>query len=164
MLIALLSDIHDNTSSMEAALHRADELGCRHLLFMGDLTSLSTLQTMREEWPHPIELVFGNNEIYHDFHLQLAESLPGITHHGTEADIMLDGRHIFFCHYPHVAERQAFTGAYDAVFYGHTHTATHQQGRHTLLANPGEIQGRTGKRSFGIYDTSDGSLRIIRIP
>lgn len=164
MLIALLSDVHDNTSAMVAALRRADTLACRHLLFMGDLTSLSTMQTMREEWKHPIDLVFGNNELYHNFHLQLAESLPGITHHGTEADLALEERRIFFCHHPHIAERQLVKGAYDAVFYGHTHIAAQQRDGHTLLANPGEIQGRTGRRSFGIYDTSDSSLRIVRVP
>lgn len=163
MLIALFSDIHDHTAPMITALHRADALGCQHLLFMGDLTSLSTMQTMREEWPHPIDLVFGNNEQHHDSHLQLAESLPDTTHHGTAASITIDSRRIFFCHYPHTAAREAALGTYDAIFYGHTHIAAQQQGKHSLLANPGEIQGRTGMRSFGIYDTRDSSLRIIRL-
>lgn len=161
MLIALLSDIHDNTGPMTAALHRANELGCRHLLFMGDLASLRTLQTMREEWPYPIDLVFGNNERNLSFHLQLADSLPDTTHHGLEAELTLEGRHIFFCHDPYLAEQQAAKGTYDAVFYGHTHIAVQKHIKTTLLANPGEIQGRTGKRSFGIYNTSNSNLRHI---
>ena len=62
MLVALLSDIHDHTTNLLLALHTAQEQGCSHLLFLGDMAEASTFRTLRDEWPHPIDLVFGNNE------------------------------------------------------------------------------------------------------
>ena len=62
MLVALLSDIHDHTTNLLLALHSAQEQGCSHLLFLGDMAETSTFRTLRDEWPHPIDLVFGNNE------------------------------------------------------------------------------------------------------
>lgn len=161
MLVALLSDVHDHTAHLLEALQQAEALGCTHLLFMGDLVQLSTLRTMREEWQHPIQLVFGNNEWSLRDHEELARLLPNIHHHGQEADIHLEGRRIFFCHAPQTAHRAAATGKYDAVFYGHTHIPSSQHIGNTLLANPGELQGRTRSCSFAIYDTSTNTLHHV---
>jgi hypothetical protein len=65
-------------------------------------------------------------------------------------------------HYPAIARGLA-EGNYNAVFYGHDHTSFNGEVGATLLANPGEIMGRFGTPSFGIYDTEANSFRHVPI-
>lgn len=163
MLIALISDIHDNIGHMLLALRQARQMGCTRLLCMGDLAELSTFRTLREEWPNSIDLVFGNNEYNRKSFLKLAADMPDTRHHGDEADLLIDGRRVFLAHYPETAARALDTDRYDAVFFGHTHVAETLVIRRTLVANPGEVAGVRQPASFGIYDTADNSVRIFWI-
>ena len=163
MRIALLSDIHDHITHLLLALEAARAGGCTHLLFMGDMAELSTFRTLREEWPHPIDFVFGNNEYQVTAFRKLAADSPQTTLHGETADICLDNRRLFFCHLPWTALKAAESGQYDAVFYGHTHAPEIRHLQGTLVVNPGEIYGRQGKPSIGIYDTGSNSARLIHI-
>lgn len=163
MLVALLSDIHDHTTHLLLALHAAHEQGCTHLLFLGDMAGMSTFRTLREEWSHPIDLVFGNNEYETAAFIKAAQKWPDTTLHGAQASVVLDNRRVFFCHLPWHATKAAQGGLFDAVFYGHTHTAEVSWIGHTLVANPGEIQGRQNEPTIGIYDTTTQTVRIITI-
>ena len=51
------------------------------------------------------------------------------------------------------------TGA-DLALFGHTHQAVSERCGGCLLANPGELQGRTGRIGFGVLDTE---TRIINL-
>lgn len=163
MRVALLSDIHDHTTHLLLALCSAREEGCRHLLFLGDMAGTETFRTLREEWPHGIDLIFGNNEWDTRTFMQLAEQWDYTTLHGATADIVLDNRRLFLTHLPWDAARAAETGQYDAVFYGHTHVPAMKQTGKTLLANPGEVYGRHGTPTIGVYETETNTLRIIRL-
>lgn len=163
MRVALLSDIHDHTSHLLLALLAAEEQGCRHLLFMGDMAGMSTFRTLREEWRHPIDLVFGNNEYETGAFRRAAGQWPDTTLHGEYADIILDGRRLYFTHFPWSAAKAAESGLYDAVFYGHTHVPELLKTGRTLIANPGEVYGRQGVPSIGVYDTETNSVSIINI-
>lgn len=163
MLVALLSDIHDHTTHLLLAVHTAREAGCTHMLFMGDMAGMSSFRTLREEWEFPIDLVFGNNEYELQAFHQAAKQWKDTNLHGESAEIVLDGRHIFFCHFPWVATKALQTESYDAVFYGHTHRADVQMIQHTLVANPGDVYGRNGTPSIGIYDTITNSVRLISL-
>lgn len=163
MRIALLSDIHDHTTHLLLAVHAARAEQCEHLLFMGDMASLSTFRTLREEWGHHIDLVFGNNEYEISAFQRAAQQWHRVTLHGECADIILDGRRLFFCHLPWTAGKAAESGNYDAVFFGHTHVPEVRTVRNTLVANPGEVFGRQGKPSIGIYDTESNTVRIVNI-
>lgn len=163
MLVAILSDVHDNITNLLTALAIAERQGCRHLLLAGDIATLSTLRTLREEWEYGIDLVFGNNEWERDAHLKLAEQFHHCNHHGDCADFTLEERRIYMTHYPHIAEQALLRGGYDAVFYGHTHYAEQRIGKNCLIANPGEIAGVRGEPGFAIYNTADNSLRFCKI-
>ncbi len=163
MRIALISDIHDHSTRLLLALARAQGEGCRHLLCMGDVASLSTFRLLCEEWPPGLDLVFGNNEWHRESFLRVADEYPHVTHHGDTAHVTLGGREIFFCHYPHVAAREAESGRYDAVFFGHTHRAELHPATagEPLILNPGDVQGRFGKPSLAVYDTETNAARIL---
>ena len=163
MLIALISDVHDCTENLSAALTLAEEIGCRHLLFTGDMADMSTFRLMRRNWLHEMDLVLGNNDYPRSDFLYGAREWALTRHHGEQADITLDHRRIYMTHFPHSAMRAAESGLYDAVFYGHTHRAEQHMAGSTLVANPGELQGRYGSPSMAIYDTGENSLIHIRL-
>ncbi len=164
MLVALISDIHDHSMRLLQALAQARELGCSHLLCMGDLAQIGTLRLLCEEWTLGADIVFGNNEWQRESFLRVADEYPHATLHGDAATVTLDGRTVFFCHYPHIAARAAESGRYDAVFFGHTHRAELHPavtGKSPLIVNPGDVQGRYGRPSMVVYDTEDNSARLI---
>lgn len=163
MLIALISDIHDNENHLLEALHVAERCGCRHLLCMGDLCELSTLRLLRDNWSHPIDLVFGNNEYDRRSHLSLASGMQGVKHHGDLADITIDSRRIHLSHHKEDASRAIHTGLYDAVFFGHSHAQERLRVGNTLVANPGEICGNRHPAGFAIYDTATNEVTMRRL-
>lgn len=163
MKIALLSDVHDRTTPLLTALATADSMGCRHLLYLGDIVETGTFRLMTEEWPYTMDVVFGNNEIERSAFLRLAQSLPRVRHHGDEGSLILNNKRIFITHYPWIAERAAQSGKYDAVFFGHTHVAEQLHYYNTVIANPGEVGGVRRPSQFAIYDTQDGSLSFVKI-
>lgn len=166
MLIAILSDIHDNVTNMRRALQHAAEVGCTRLLFLGDMTDLGTFSLMLELWKHPLHIVPGNNDFYYDeFRRKATDSFRHVHLYDPVADIVPGGnRRVFMMHEPergaiHTAE----SGEYDLVLYGHTHRPMQQRCGNTILANPGEIQGRYGSAFFAIYDTDAHSLQHVRL-
>lgn len=163
MLVALLSDIHDHTTHLLLALHAAEEQGCTHMIYLGDMATIQTFHTLRNEWEHHIDLVLGNNEYEIYAFREAARLWPRTKLHDNEATITLDNRKLFFCHLPGPAMQAARTGKYDAVFFGHTHVPEISTKGYTLVANPGEVYGRQGKPSIGIYDTSDNTVKILPV-
>lgn len=163
MRVALLSDIHDHVTHLLLALEAARSQGCTHLFFMGDMAELSTFRLLCEEWEHPIDLVFGNNEYQQADFYKLAATREHTPLHGDTADIRLDGRRCFFCHLPGAAQAAAASGLYDAIFHGHTHRAFIRQLGSTILMNPGELQGRQSTPSIGIYDTTAHAVTLVQL-
>lgn len=163
MLIALISDIHDHEMHLIEALREADKCGCRHLLCMGDLSGLNTLRLLRDIWPHPIDLVFGNNEDDRKSHLSLASGMRDLHHHGTEGDLSLGGRRIFITHHMEDAAHAVEKQLYDAVFFGHTHVQEQLMIRRTLVANPGEICGNRCPAGFAVYNTDTNEVTMRRL-
>lgn len=166
MLVAVLSDVHDSVTRLLTALAYAREAGCTHLLFAGDMESSTTFRLMREEWPHGMDVVFGNNETERVTFAHLAQEWEATRLHGDVGTLKLAGRRLFLTHYPHVAAQAAATGEFDAAFFGHSHKAesvyvSTAQGGRCLLANPGEVCGlRYGHPTFGIYNTDDNTFSL----
>ena len=95
--------------------------------------------------------------------LTIAAKVGNVTFHQPMAHLELGGRRVAVVHYPEFGEPLALSGKYDAVFSGHNHTAEAQMLGATLWANPGEVMGRYGKPSFGLYDTERNAFEIVRI-
>lgn len=164
MKIALLSDIHDNTHNLRRALQQAQTAGCTQLLFLGDMAELSTFRLLRELWPHEMQLVAGNNDYpraaFHDF----AEAAPLTHFHEDSAELELGGRRIYMTHEPmNGVLYAAECGEFDLVLFGHTHRGGQQAHGHTIVANPGDVQGRYDEPSFAIYDTEAHTVTHIAL-
>lgn len=153
MKIAIVSDIHDHINHLLSALATAEENGCERMIFLGDMVQASTFSLLLEEWHKPLDLVFGNNEYETEAFTAMAAAAQHAKLHGDCGVVRCDGQLLFFCHLPHLALRALETGQFDAVFYGHTHCAECRQIGTTLLANPGEVLGRSSIPGIGVYDT-----------
>lgn len=158
MLIGIISDVHDRTRNLLNALERLRALGCEHLLFLGDMATPASLRTLCESWEGELDMVLGNCDYPAEDFLACAAQYPHARHHGDAAELLLDSRRIFMTHDPAFALRAAAFTAFDAVFFGHTHLAEQQKQGSTLLANPGDLQGRFGSPSFAVYDTTAHTL------
>jgi putative phosphoesterase len=160
MRIAVLSDIHDNIWNLESAL---DQLkGVNILLCCGDLCAPFSLKQIQDSFPGPIHVVLGNNDGDPLLLAQIASQREEVHLHQPLVELELDSRRIAVAHYPQIGRALASSGHYDAVFSGHTHRPRIQQLGGTLWANPGEVMGRFGEPTFGVFDTVAGQLELKR--
>ncbi len=163
MKIAVLSDCHDHLDHLAQALILVAEHGVERLFYLGDFCAPFTLAALAEGFAGPVDAVFGNNDGDIFLLCRVAAKFPHVTLHAPLAEIEAGGRKIALHHFPEIGVRLAESQAYDAVFTGHDHRKyLHWKGR-TLWANPGEIMGRFGETSFGIYDTESGSFTHVSV-
>jgi putative phosphoesterase len=162
MKIAVLSDIHDNIWNLERALKRVKKEKCKAIIFCGDFVSPFVVSQLVET-KIPIWGVFGNNEgdRYSIAEVEYKNLDKLHLYDRGLFEFELGGKKFAVHHYELTALYAAQTGKYDAVFYGHTHQVKVKNVGKTLLANPGEIMGKNGKCTFGIYDTKTERFKII---
>lgn len=163
MIIAVLSDSHDNIWNLEKALKAASEKGARLLVHCGDYCAPFVLMELAK-FDGQVHGVFGNvdgdkflmaNFVNTEFH--------NIVLHGDIGELMEEGSKIAFVHSPKVGKALAATGDYDVVFYGHSHEKSLEKVGDCLLVNPGEIMGRINAASFCLYDTESRKATHIEI-
>ena len=163
MKIAVLSDIHDRLDHLEAALTSVSGQGAERLLFLGDFCAPFSLAALAEGFSGSIDAIFGNNDGDQYLLCQVASKFDHVTLHGPYVELEIDGQAIALDHYPDISKRLAESGAFAAVFSGHDHQQYIHKIGDTLWANPGEIMGRFGSPSYGIYDTEARSFEHIAV-
>ena len=165
MKVVIFSDTHDCLVNMDRAVELVKERASEgHLIHCGDMCAPLTLKHLMDIWSGDIHYCFGNVDGDRVSTLKVHEGRPDVYSHGaTLGSLDIGGRSIAFQHFPEVALRLAESGAYDAVFYGHTHLKHSEYIGDTLLANPGNICGIKHPPSFAIYDTDSNSLEHIDI-
>jgi len=161
MKIAVLSDSHDRLDHLTAVLNAVRQEGAERVLFLGDFCAPFSLAALAEGFSGPVDCVFGNNDGDQFLLSRIAGQHPHVMLHGQLAELEISGRRIALNHYPDIARRLAESQAYHAVFSGHDHKRYVHQCGQTLWANPGEIMGRYGVISFGIYETDGNEFRHV---
>jgi len=151
MLIAVLSDIHDNIWKLEEVMQGLGEV--EGLIFCGDFCAPFTLKQIAASFHGPVHIVFGNNDGDKLFLSRVARQAGNVTLHGEFAELELGGRVIAATHYPTIATGLAASDRYDLVCFGHSHRAAEERVGDTLLINPGEVMGRFGRSTYVLYDT-----------
>lgn len=146
MKICILSDSHDRSEPLAAAISAAYAAGAEAVIHCGDLIGANTLRaSLKLELP--IHVVQGNNVgDTMALHNLMEKSAGKLIYHGIDATLELAGRRIFVTHYPHYGRGMACTGEYDLICCGHSHSAeivkqANIKGGHTTLVNPGTVAG-----------------------
>lgn len=160
MIIAVLSDTHDNIWNLADALDKVRASGAEVLIFCGDFCAPFTLTQIAQGFPGPVHCVFGNNDGDPWLLTRNALAAGNVTLHGQYAELALGGRRIAVNHYPEIARRIAESGQFDLVCYGHNHRCKVERVGETVLANPGEVMGRFGSPTFGLYDCATGEFTL----
>ncbi|POR01517.1 phosphodiesterase [Alkalispirochaeta sphaeroplastigenens] len=163
MKIAIMSDIHDNIWNLERALQQVQEQEAQALLFLGDFCAPFTLDQLARGFSGPIHAILGNNDGDPLLLSRIAGEHSQVTLHGHFAELTFEGVKIALNHYPEIARGLAHSRLYDAVFSGHDHQRYQHTLDQTLWANPGEVMGRFGKPSFGLFHTGARSFSHIDI-
>jgi putative phosphoesterase len=161
MKVAVLSDCHDRLENLQRVLDQIQD--AEVALFCGDYCAPFTLKALATGFAGQVHSVFGNNDGDVFLMLDIAQQAGNVTFHQPMASLELDGRRVAVVHYPEFGQALALSGQYDAVFSGHNHTAEAQMVGATLWGNPGEVMGRFGQPSFGIYDTESSTFEIHSI-
>lgn len=146
MKICIVSDSHDRSDPLEAAVLAAKACGVQAVIHCGDLIGVNTLRASLK-LGIPIHAVHGNNVGDVDALYRMMEKNRGLfTYYGQEAMLEMGGRRIFVTHMPHHGQAFACTGDYDLVCHGHSHSArvseqSDVRGEHCWLVNPGSVAG-----------------------
>jgi len=149
MLVAILSDIHDNLWNLAAALAYVKAADCEVLICCGDLCSPFVMDRLRE-FPGPVHIVFGNNDA--DLFRITKKSDARLQVHGEFLELTLDRRRLAVNHFDNIARPIALSGEYDLVCYGHNHRFHIARLGRTLVINPGPIMGAAGFSTTGWQD------------
>jgi len=146
MKICIVSDSHDRSDPLVAAITQARAAGAQAVIHCGDIIGANTLRASLK-LGITIHAVHGNNVGDVTALYRMMEKTNGqFRYYGQDAELELGGRKVFFTHMPHHGQAFACTGDYDLVCHGHSHTAhTGQQanikGGRTWLVNPGSVAG-----------------------
>lgn len=144
--ICIISDSHDRSEPLAAAISAAHTAGAQAVIHCGDLIGANTLRASLK-LGLPIHVVQGNNiGDTMAVHNLMAKSGGKLIFHGIDATLELGGRRIFVTHYPHYGRGMACTGDYDLVCYGHSHltevvSQPNIKGGNTIMVNPGTVAG-----------------------
>ena len=166
MLIAIISDIHDNAHNLVLALDKIYATkNIEKIIFLGDFVG-AAISGMLCSSSIPVYAIWGNNDgdksLITKFSLKEGSNLE--VGFDTFDIIELDNRKIFLSHYPLLAKPMARSGDFDAVFYGHNHLKHKERINDCLVLNPGEIGAyKTCKATFAIYDTKTNDAEIIEL-
>ncbi len=160
MLIAIMSDTHDNLFRLEKALKEIRNRDIKLLFHCGDIGTEKTIEVLKAE-NIQIYAVCGNNDYYLDLKKKCENTNIGLFEDIGEIEI--DKNKIAITHLPKVAEYLANIKNYDIIFFGHTHKKDYKILNKTKLINPGDVMGRNNKPSFLIYDTIEHRFKFIKI-
>jgi hypothetical protein len=144
--ICIVSDSHDRSEPLAAAITAAHAAGAEAVIHCGDLIGANTLRASLKVGL-PMHVIHGNN-LGDMVAIQklMAKSEGKLVYHGMDATLELAGKKIFVTHYPHYGHGMACTGDYDLVCCGHSHISkiikqANIKGENTILVNPGTVAG-----------------------
>jgi hypothetical protein len=144
--ICIVSDSHDRSEPLAAAITAAHAAGAEAVIHCGDLIGANTIRASLKIGL-PMHVVQGNNlgdpQAIHNL---MKKAAGNFIFYGMDATLEMGGRRIFVTHYPHYGHGMACTGDYDLICCGHSHVAeivnyANIKGGHTTLVNPGTVAG-----------------------
>ena len=157
MLIAIISDIHDNLENLKKAIKYILDASCEELVCCGDVTNDETLEYLVKNFSKPIHLVDGNIEL---FNTDLIKKFNNLKYYGSLARLEIDNKQVGVCHEPFKIAKLFERGPLDVIFYGHTHKPWQKNQDSTLIVNPGNVAGVLHAPTFATWDTKANELKL----
>ena len=163
MIVAVMSDSHDNIWNLRKALTIIKKEGAGMIIHCGDFVAPFMLKEL-DEADIPVHAVFGNNDGDQYLLTKLSlTTLTNITLYGIVGQVDIDGFNIGFTHHGIVGEGLASGGNYKMVCFGHSHKYLLKHIGQTILLNPGEIMGKDDLPGFCLVDTNTAEIKKIHL-
>ena len=159
MLIAVISDTHSRTVSVQSALQIMAERGVEVILHCGDIQDGETVRL----FPAHTHFVFGNCD-YGRKEIERAVADIGATLHGAWGQLEIAGISLAFVHGDDHQLLHDLENAdtFDFLFHGHTHIAREHRTGKTRVINPGALQ-RVARRTFLLLDLPSGAVESVTV-
>lgn len=160
MLIAIISDTHDNYPNIEKFLSWAKNNKIKKIIHCGDITTSEIITKLFGPANIDFHYVFGNIGDRQDL-LNANKNFSNINCYGDEGKLELDNLKIGFCHFPETAKKLAQQKKYQIIFYGHTHKPWIETlDNNCQIINPGTLGGVFQKATFAVYNTQTNKLEL----
>jgi len=161
MKIAIISDTHDNLTTLKKAIAWMNKNDIEEIIHCGDVCSPETLYELSKMFAGKIHVVFGNvDEYILDAGQETIAELPNVKLYGKTGELILSNKKIAFVHMPEIAKQLAASKKFDLVFCGHTHKPWEEKIGVCRLINPGNISNLIHKASFAVFDLESDKLEL----
>jgi putative phosphoesterase len=160
MQIAILSDTHSRYATVEKALKLLQDRNINIVLHCGDIEDSETVWLFQGFTAH---FVFGNCDTERHSIRQAVHGI-GETLHDSYGAIELDGVKIAFTHGDdsRLLHDLEMSGAFDFLFYGHTHKAEEHRTGPTRVINPGALH-RANPKTFVVLDLATRTVESVLV-
>ncbi len=163
MILAILSDTHDDLVNTARALEIVRARGAAQVLHCGDLATAATLGLFGGL---KVSYVHGNVDRDLATIERVLQSFGNGSSAGPDFRAILDGVRVAAVHghQPKPLEELVRYGNYDYVFSGHTHRRRNEMHGTTQVVNPGAVGGvRLESASFCLLDTAGRDLEFVEL-
>ena len=159
MRIAIISDTHSRTASVQTALQIMAEREVELIVHCGDIQDGATVRL----FPAHTHIVFGNCD-YDRGDIERAVADIGATLHGAWGHLELAGQSLAFVHGDshQLLHDLEHANTFDFLFHGHTHIAKEHRTGKTRIINPGALQ-RVAVRTFLLLDLPSGEVESVTV-
>jgi putative phosphoesterase len=160
MQIAVLSDTHSRYATVEKALALLQGRNVNVVLHCGDIEDSETVWLFQGFTAH---FVFGNCDTERHAIRQAVHGI-GETVYDGYGYLELEGVKIAFTHGDdrRLLDELEASGAFDFLFYGHTHRAEEHRAGPTRVVNPGALH-RANPKTFVILDLATRALESVAV-
>ena len=163
MLVAIMSDSHDNIWNLRKALDIVKGRQAGLIIHCGDFIAPFMLKEL-DSIDIPVHGVFGNNDGDQHMLTKMALTmLNNIQLYGLVGQVNVEGFTIGFTHYVQMGEGFVSAGDCQLVCFGHSHEHEIRQIRDTTLINPGEVMGKDGSPGFCFVDSKSGKIERVEL-
>jgi uncharacterized protein len=160
MKIGVVSDTHSRHATVSQVLAELQARGVTTVIHCGDIEDPETVLLFRGLTTH---FVFGNCD-GDKTGLRTAMAEVGATLHENFGHVEIAGRKIAFLHSDdkRMFHDVEYSGAYDFLFYGHTHQPKEHLTGPTRVINPGALH-RARPKQFIVLDLPDGAIEPVEV-
>ena len=156
MLIAIISDSHDNLENLKKFINWSLENKIEKIICLGDVAKIETIKYLALGFSGEIFLVRGNACLYEASELKKYQN---IKYYGEIGQEVIGGLKIAFVHEPEKIKKLTEHNL-DFVFHGHTHKPWLEKNGETLVANPGTLGRVYYQASFALLNTETKKLEL----
>ena len=161
MQIAILSDTHSRYATIEKALQLLQNRKINVVLHCGDIEDADAVWLFQGFTAH---FVLGNCDRLEAHAIRQAVHGIGEALHDGYGAVELEGVKVAFTHGDNarlLRDLEA-SGAFDFLFYGHTHKAEEHRTGPTRVINPGALQ-RANPKTFVVLDLATREVESVMV-